>query len=140
MINKFIKEICKILKIKIPSVSFDTSCFASPTTVAQCGNNGTCIFLKKYDKPNPDQFFAIAHELRHVWQHKYNRAVLGGYKPIDLCVSVDEYNLQPAELDANAFAYIIMNEFFGLQPQFNGLSDDVKNEIKKQAERIILEI
>lgn len=53
--------------------------------IAQCSADGTCIFLKKYDKPNPDQFF-------------------------------------------------------GLQPQFNGLSDNVKNEIKKQADYIALKI
>lgn len=112
MINKFIKGVCKILKIKIPSVSFDIGNFTSQTMLAQFLADGTCIFLKKYDEPNPDRFFAIAHELRHVWQHKKDEAVLWGYKPIELCNFIDEYNLQPAELDANAFACIIMNNFF----------------------------
>lgn len=66
MINDYINDICDILDISIPSISFDTSNFPTDTMIAQCSPNGSTIYLKKYEKPNPDQFFAIAHELRHI--------------------------------------------------------------------------
>lgn len=79
--------------------------------------------------------FSIAHELRHIWQIKYNeKFYLETYKTIDLCYSVEEYNLQPAEIDANAFAYIVMVDFFGIKPLFNGLSDTVKSKIMERVE------
>ncbi len=36
MIQEFITEICDILNIPKPSVSFDTSNFPTDTTMAQC--------------------------------------------------------------------------------------------------------
>lgn len=68
MIYDFINDICNILNIPTPSVSFDTSNFSTDTMMAQCSPDGSTIYIKKYDKPNPDQLFSIAHELRHVWQ------------------------------------------------------------------------
>lgn len=111
----FINDICDILDISAPSVSYDTSNFPTDTMMAQCSSDGSTIYLKKYDKPNPEQLFSIAHELRHIWQiHNNEQLYFSSYKPIDLCSSVEEYNLQIAELDANAFASIVMVDFFHL--------------------------
>lgn len=73
MINDFITEVSGILQIPVPEISFDTSTFSTETTLAQCeidvnDPDGCIIHLKKCDKPDPEQFFIIAHELRHVWQ------------------------------------------------------------------------
>lgn len=136
MIDKFVEDVCKILKIEKPSVSFDTSNFASETMLAQCSPDGSTIFLKKYKSPNPDQLFAIAHELRHVWQMQNDEEILKDYKPIELCNSLNGYNFQLAELDANAFGSLIMEKFFALKPQFYGLSKEVKNEIAKRKRKI----
>lgn len=130
MIYDFIDDICDILNISVPSVSFDTSNFATDTMMAQVNSSGDTIYLKKYDKPNPDQFFSIAHELRHIWQIQNDEELyFSTYKPIDLCASVEEYNLQIAELDANAFAGLIMISFFHLEPIFEGVSNSVKAKI-----------
>lgn len=59
------------------------------------------------------------------------------YKERNECESVEEYNLQTAEVDANAFGSIIMTEFFGMKPLFQGLSDKVKDEIAKQIQYIV---
>ena len=135
MIHDFIYDICEILNISIPSVSFDASNFASKTTMAQCNQDGSIIYLKKYDKPNPDQFFSIAHELRHVWQMKNDEQLyFSSYKPIDACSSVEEYNLQIAELDANAFACLVMIDFFHLKPLFEGVPESVKAKIYDRME------
>lgn len=137
MINEFIDDICDMLNIAVPVVSFDTSGFTTATMMAQCSPTGDKIYLNKYDKPNPDQLFAVAHELRHVWQIKNDEPMyFSKYKPVELCSSIEEYNLQAAELDANAFAGLVMINFFGLTPLFNGVPDSVKSEIRKHMEDI----
>lgn len=135
MIQDFINDICNILNISVPSVSFDTSNFPTDTMMAQCNPDGSTIYLKKYDKPNPDQFFSIAHELRHIWQIQNDEQMyFSTYKPIDLCSSVEEYNLQIAELDANAFAGLVMIDFFHLKPLLDGIPDSVKSKVFEQME------
>ena len=130
MIQDFINDVCNILKISVPHISFDVSDFQSETTMAQIDSPGTTIYLREFDKPNPDQFFSVAHELRHRWQIQTDKEwFFSDYKPRKLCSSVDEYNLQFAEIDAHAFAGIVMEEFFHLKPQFQGLSETVKEKI-----------
>ena len=140
MIYEFISEICGILNISIPKISYDTSTFNSATMMAQCNTDGSTIFLKKYDKINPDLLFSIAHEIRHIWQIKTGKEIyFDNYQTIDTIKDTEKYNLQIAELDANAFAKIVMCDFFHITPLFNGLSDNVKNEIDKRVDTIISE-
>lgn len=140
MIHDFINDICDLLDIPTPSVSFDTSNFPTDTMMAQVNSFGSIIYLKHYDKPNPDQLFSIAHELRHIWQIKnYHDIYFSNYQTVDM-VGTEKYNLQPAEVDANAFASIVMVDFFRLQPQYKGLSDYVVSAIKKRMDDIIDEL
>lgn len=130
MIEEFITDICDLLDIPIPTISYDTSHFPTETTMAQCELISNTIYLNKLDKPNPDYLFAIAHELRHIFQYQDDEQFyLSNYKTSDNCSSVEEYNLQIAEVDANAFAGLVMINFFGLKPLFEGLSDSVKAKI-----------
>lgn len=130
MIEEFITDICDLLDIKVPSISYDTSHFQTKTTMAQCEPINSVIYLNKLDKPNPDYLFAIAHELRHIFQYQDNEIFyLSKYKTSDKCSSIEEYNLQIAEVDANAFASIVMVEYFRMQPQWNGLSNKVIDAI-----------
>lgn len=139
MVDTFIKATCKVLNIDVPEISYDTSNFTTKTMMAQCSHDGSVIFLKKQPKPNPDMFFAIAHELRHIWQIKNNvNLYFADYKPIDMCESVEAYNLQIAEIDANAFGGLLMVGLFKLQPQFNGMSEAVKSKIYKRMDEIEL--
>ena len=141
MIQDYIEDICNILNIPVPKISYDTSHFQSNTMMTQVDSSGKTIYLKKYNKPNFDQLFSITHELRHVWQIKYNeKFYLETYKTIDLCYSVEEYNLQPVEIDANAFAYIVMVDFFQRQPLFHGLSENVKVKIMERVNEIVTEL
>lgn len=137
MINEFINDVCDILDIDAPSVSFDTSRFATDTMMAQCSPDGRTIYIKKSPKTNPDQLFSIAHELRHVWQMKKDKQLyFSDYKPVDLCASVEEYNLQFAEIDANAFSGMVMVDFFHLMPQFAGVPVSVKSKIFERMEEL----
>ena len=141
MIEEFIADICELLDIPVPSISYDTSHFPTETTMAQCELTSNTIYLNKLDKPNPDYLFAIAHELRHIFQYQNDeKFYLSNYKTSDKCSSIEEYNLQIAEVDANAFASIIMVEYFHMHPQWNGLSDKVINAINDRINIIILEL
>ena len=136
MINDFITEICSILNINKPSVSYDTSHFATDTMMAQCDPSGNTIYLKKKDKPDPDYLFSIAHELRHVWQFISDKDLyFSDYKTVDI-LGNEKYNNQLAEIDANAFAGLIMIDFFHLKPLWHGLSDDNIKLIEERMELI----
>lgn len=140
MIYDFIKNICDILSIPIPSISYDTSHFPTDTMMAQVNSSGDIIYLKKYNKPNPDQLFSIAHELRHIWQiENHHDLYFSNYQTVDI-IGTEKYNLQSAEIDANAFASIIMVDFFHLQPQYKGLSDSVVSAINNRINEIAIEL
>ena len=141
MIEEFIADICELLDIPVPSISYDTSHFSTETTMAQCELTNNIIYLNKIDKPNPDYLFAIAHELRHIFQYQNDeKFYLSNYKTSDKCSSIEEYNLQIAEVDANAFASIVMIEYFHMKPKWNGLSDKVINAINSRISIIIHEL
>lgn len=129
MINDFILDVCDELEIPVPKISYDTSVFFSSTMMAMCYDD--TIYIKP-SKPNPDLLFSIAHELRHMWQLKNNESFyFRNYKNVTQ-LDAEHYNLQIAEVDANAFAAIIMEDWFNLSPQFYGLSDKVVRAIKKR--------
>ena len=134
--EEFVSEICDMLNIRPPKISYDTSHFQSDTMMAQVDSSGDTIYINKCDKLNPDQLFSIAHELRHIWQMNDREQYLSDYKSIDQCSSVEEYNLQIAELDANAFAGFVMVSFFHLKPQFNGIPKSVRLKIYNRIGRI----
>ena len=141
MINEFVSDICDILNINKPVVSFDTSNFQTKTMLAQCLPDENIIFIQKCDKPNLDQFFCITHELRHIWQFQTDKdRYFRDYKSADMCESTETYNMQLAEIDANAFALIIMFDFFGIKPLFNGLSEAVKQRIYSRVNEVAAEI
>lgn len=133
MIEEFITDVCDLLDIEVPKISYDTSHFPTKTTLAQCEPSANTIYLNKVDKPNPDYVFSIAHELRHIYQYQTDeKFYLSKYKPSNKCSSIEEYNLQIAEVDANAFASIVMTDFFSMKPQWNGLSEKVVKAIENR--------
>ncbi|MBQ8109669.1 MAG: hypothetical protein IJ124_05880 [Clostridia bacterium] len=83
-----------------------------------------------------DVAFALAHELRHAWQHVHAPEMWQGYRTRLACGSVEAYNMQPAEIDANAFAQIIMVDAIGLKPLFRGLSPRVRAAINARAAEV----
>lgn len=58
MIEEYITDICYLLNIKEPYVSYDIADFATDTTMAQCDVVNNTIYLYKLDKPNPDYLFS----------------------------------------------------------------------------------
>lgn len=43
MIQEYITDICKLLKIKVPSVSYDASNFTTDTMMDQCDSHCTTV-------------------------------------------------------------------------------------------------
>lgn len=51
----------------------------------------------------------VAHEFRHIWQHKYHQTeYFRDYRFTDKASSLVEYAFQPAEIDAMAYASFMM--------------------------------
>lgn len=81
-----------------------------------------------------DFIFALAHEWRHCFQYKKNPNIICGYKDRSQFDNVDDYNMQLAEIDANAFAWRYIDLFTegAIKPRFDGLSEKIKEIIKKR--------
>ena len=134
--NDFIKYICNILKIRAPKLLNDASHkFTSKTRIAEIDLDNNIIYLKD-DKINYDKLFAIAHELRHLWQsdvdHKF---YFSNYQPSDQ-LDIDEYNQQPAEVDANAFGGLVMEYLFNIYATWDSFSDETCDMIYDRMEEI----
>ena len=127
-----IDDVAAQLGIEVPTLNTDQALLPSPTALAGANVDKWDIVIKDGILA-PDAIFAIAHELRHLWQYK-NGWDLAEVKDADIS-DKEEYNLQEHEVDANAFAYNYMLKF-GLRPLFNGMSERVKNAIYKRAEEI----
>lgn len=136
-IKEYIRKVSKILKIDPPKIKMVDK--LDTETMMAAVNPETNKILVKNNLLNYDLLFSIAHELRHIWQYHNERSMFDDYKS-SKALSKEEYNLQPAEIDANAFGKIIMVDKFGVKPLFDGLSDNVKTKIDEYEQIIRKEI
>jgi Zn-dependent peptidase ImmA (M78 family) len=135
MIYEFSAYISSILEIEEPKIILEEDdAFPTPTMMGYYSSIENAVHLKK-SLQIPNQCFAIAHELRHAWQIKTNvEKYLENYEIRANC-NVEPYNLQLAELDANAFATCAMAKAFGVRPLFTGMNKEIVAEIFKYAEK-----
>lgn len=137
MVDEYIKKLSEILKISVPKISYTDESFTSKSMIAQADLKNNTIYLKS-KRPSPDLMFAIAHEMRHFWQWQNDKDLyFNDYKPRHLFDTVEAYNLQIAEIDANAFSVLIMVNFFNVKPLFEGLPDSVKQRIFERVDLIL---
>ena len=133
-IKNFIIEMSCVLSVAPPSVKNDSSVFRTETQIAAYADD--VLWLPDRPAFTPELCFAIAHEMRHIWQIKtYGETYFEDYKEAG-SVSPVEYNMQPAEIDANAFAGLMMMEFFGIEPLYDGVDPGVVGEIRRQMDVI----
>lgn len=78
---------------------------------------------------------ALIHELRHVWQHKYRPELFDGYFEYKLS-NKDAYALQPAEIDANAYSFLLMKVICGIDMDAFGVPDKERKLIEKRIHKI----
>ena len=133
-LKPIIKLVCDELHIEAPSLSFDVSVFDTETQMAALDVKKNIMHLRSEDV-TPDNVFAVCHELRHSWQRQHRLVLLLGHKTRNE-LSVEEYNKQPAEVDANAYAALFCEAVFNMRPLFNGLSDEVKELIAARCKEI----
>lgn len=140
MLKRFIKFICKDLKIKPIPLRYDNSINKKAGRIAalEISNATPTLLILNTDVTKLDLLFAVAHELRHAWQFQNRRQWFKDYKEISE-IGFEEYNLQQLEVDANAYATIVMKEAAGVMPQFQGYSPMVKTAIEERIYEILEE-
>ena len=132
-IQVLIKEICGILEMSVPRVVIAPQEMRTGTQLAALCDD---ILILRDNSLTADTAFAIAHELRHKWQlDNFREEYFEDYKEVGE-LSVEDYNRQAAEIDANAFAVVAMASLFGIEPRFDRLSDDLKQKIFERAKKI----
>lgn len=115
--------------------------FRTPTTVAALSDDGTEIALNSTVKDFRFLCFAVAHEMRHLWQMKHKAAWMASYKPSDEAGGITEYNEQDAEIDANAFALIVLTDLLGQRPTLEQqLGSETWAKIRERADEIAREL
>lgn len=134
--SEFIKIVCDDLKIDKPIVK-EVLFLHTPTQLAEYIPADNLLNYRTGKMPL-DIMFAIAHELRHKWQAENCPDIFQDYVN-STEINVEQYNLQNAEIDANAYAMVIMESGFGVTPQFKGLSEKVKKKILLKANEIMKE-
>lgn len=134
--SEFIEIVCSNLKITKPIVE-EVLFLHTPTQLAEYVPADN-VLKYRIGKISLDIMFAIAHELRHKWQAENCPEIFQDYVN-STEINADQYNLQNAEIDANAYAMVIMESGFGITPQFKGLSEKVKKKISLRANEIVEE-
>lgn len=130
---KFAREICDILEISVPDIKFvSADRMHTGTQIAALTPNA--VLILDDIAVSPELFFALAHELRHAYQIAHGES-LEEYRTSDQ-ISIEQYNLQPLEVDANAFGALIMSDFFGIVPQFRNMPDTVRKAIKDRMKQL----
>lgn len=130
---KFAWEICDILDISTPDIKF-VSADRMNTDTQIAALTPDAVLIRNDIAVSPELFFALAHELRHAYQIA-NGESLEEYRTSDR-ISVEQYNLQPLEVDANAFGALVMAEYFGIVPQFQNMSNTVRKAINNRVKQL----
>ena len=134
----FVKLICEDLSIVPPIVKYDNKKFNNNTQLATLvveKNGRKILYLRKKYNDVVTMMVCIAHELRHKYQIDNSLFDTSAYQTSTV-LSNRDYNLQDVEIDAYAYAYVIMYDNFGIDVKFNGLGRDIEQRIKKRAEKI----
>lgn len=139
-----VDEICDSLDIEAPAICVDENGpFATETTMAAVhfGEITTLYLNPDYSiyfwEVNPLNVFIIAHELRHIYQRRSGED-FGNYV-LSSKTSLNNYNRQYCEMDANAFGLWCVNEMYE-SAAFNKISEIVFARISASVKRATLEL
>lgn len=123
---------------KIPACKKPRSFFLTPTTMAALASDGSGIAINNaVVKSDNDLWFALSHEMRHLWQIRSNRADLTAYTASD-AADTASYNAQDMELDAHSWSFAVMIKLFGITPNLrSSLGDEIYDEILRRCADII---
>lgn len=82
-----------------------------------------------------DLYYQIARELRRAWQRWKKPLLLQGYRSQDE-LSHEEFYLQKAEIDAHAYASMVLIDEFRIKPLFEGLPQKAVIFIRHRIEEL----
>lgn len=135
MINNYVKMICGMLQLPMPKIFYNDSAL-EPEQHARLTPDGKQLYLRKLKTASLDQLFAASSELRRGWQRRTDNALYyGDYKPLGE-LPPREFGLQPAEVDSNAFAAVMVSAFFGVEPVFDDLPGVTRSRIDSRIAEI----
>lgn len=130
-----VEKCAENLKIDCPKISFGLDGRTSGNIAATIldSNKKVKEILLTNDYDNIlDTLLAVCHEMRHIYQSVYDKNILDGYIELGSDISFEAYNLQAAEVDANAYASLFIQSNFGVKPLFQNFSESVRKKIEKR--------
>lgn len=136
LISSFIKDVCFALGIDVPKVTNDFLETCTDTRKEQF--TGEKFFIPATDEPDPEFLFYVAHNLRVRWQFLIN-AEHYDFKSAEE-IGLDNFDDQPAEVDAAAFASLYMIGYFQLISKYSSVSSHTRELIFKRMEEIMGEL
>ena len=134
-VSNFITDVCFVLGIDIPKITHDFSCICTDTRKEQF--TGDVFFVPATDEPDSEFLFYVAHNLRVRWQFLTNPDYFD-FKSAEE-IGIDNYDNQPAEVDAAAFASLYMIGYFQLMTKFLSVSSQTRELVLKRMEEILEE-
>ena len=130
-----INIICEALNITVPEVRWcDSKILHTPTQKAEYQPQADVLLITKQDN-DLDVLLAITHELRHKWQFTYHKDMFDEYRN-SKDLSIKEYNLQAAEVDANAYTVVALGYLIHIRPTFDFIGEEVADAIESRAKDI----
>lgn len=125
------------LSIRPPRIHISAPCeLMTDTTLAAMSADGRRLAIKSTITDERTIWFAVSHEMRHAWQIKHSTD-FSSYKTANESGKL-EYNSQEAEIDAHAWACIVINNVFKLQPMLDSLGKELADMVANRSEEIIL--
>ena len=135
-VSNFITDVCFVLGIDVPRVTQDFQDICIDTRKDQFA--GDVFFVSAIDDPDSEFLFCIAHDLRVRWQFLTN-AEHYDFKSAEE-IGLDNFDDQPAEVDAVAFATLYMLFYFQLLEKPVSLKPHTRELLKKRMEEVTQEV
>lgn len=133
LISNFIADVCFVLGIDVPKVTHNFLEICTDTRKEQF--TGEKFSIPATDEPDSEFLFYVAHNLRVRWQFLTNPDYFD-FQSVEE-IGIDNYDNQPAEVDAVAFASLYMIGYFQLMDDFTSVSCQTRELILKRMEEIL---
>ena len=137
IVEKAVEFNCKMLSVEKPKIKYlNSTNFLSPTTQSAISEDFSSLGINTdINFSMLDLWFVISHEIRHLWQ-KNNKMYLSDYISANK-LETKKYNEQEAEIDAHAWAIVVITNLFGMRPTLEvNLGTEIWQKILDRAEKI----
>ena len=105
-------HVCSLLQIQCPLILPSKSLSGVRGEAYQNSRNLTKLILLRSGMGLQETIEVLLHELRHAWQHeKHQNRFFDNYKFLSSGIDLKTYCMQPAEIDAEAFSFRVMQMY-----------------------------